>query len=71
MSDCDSDEDALVDDVYAYLVQNSYPKGCSGTRKRQIRKRAERFSVKGGNLFYCVKKGGKQVQRHALATKLC
>ena len=29
MSDSDSDEDALVDDVYAYLVQNSCPKGCS------------------------------------------
>lgn len=26
MSDSDSDEDALVDDVYAYLVQKSYPK---------------------------------------------
>ena len=33
------DEDALVDNVYAYLVQKSYPKGCSGTRKRQISKR--------------------------------
>ena len=28
MSDSDSDEDALVDDVYAYLVQKSYP--CKG-----------------------------------------
>ena len=67
MSDSDSDEDALVDDVYAYLVQKSYPKGCSGTRKRQIRKRAERFLVKEGNLYYRFKKEGKQVQTHALA----
>ena len=70
MSDSDSDEDALVNDVYAYLVQKSYPKGCSGTRKRQIRKRAERFSVKEGKLYYRCKKGGKQVQTHALAVKL-
>ena len=52
MSDSDSDEDALVDDVYAYLVQDSCPKECSSTRKKQIRKRAERFSVKEGNLYY-------------------
>ena len=56
MSGCDSDEDALVDDVYAYLVQNSYPKGCSGTRKRQIRKRAERFSVKEATYSTALKK---------------
>ena len=67
MSDSDSDEDAIVDDVYAYLVQKSYPKGCSGTRKRQIRKRAERLLVKEGNLYYRFKKEGKQVQTHALA----
>ena len=52
MSGSDSCEDALVDDVYAYVTQNSYPIGCSGTRKRQIRKRAERFSVKEGHLYY-------------------
>ena len=70
MSDSDSDEDALVDNVYAYLVQKRYPKGCSGTRKRQIRKRTERFSVKEGNLYYRFKKGEKQVQTQALAAKL-
>ncbi|KAL5476018.1 hypothetical protein EMCRGX_G025918 [Ephydatia muelleri] len=29
-------------------------------RKRQIRKRAERFSVKEGDLYYRCQKGGKQ-----------
>ena len=52
MSESDSDEDALVDDVYAYLGQKSYPKGCSGTRKRQIRKRAERFLSEGRHATY-------------------
>ena len=56
MSDSDSDENALVDDVYAYLVQKCYPKGCSGMRKRQIRKRAERFSVKEGDYTTAVRK---------------
>ena len=35
MSDSDSDEDALVDDVYAYLVQKSYPKGCSAWHEKK------------------------------------
>ena len=35
MSDSDSDEGALVDDVYAYLVQKGYPKGCSGLQARE------------------------------------
>lgn len=60
MADKDSDEDALVDNVY----------GCSGMRKRQIRKGAERLSVKEGNLHYYFKKGGKLVKTHTLATKL-
>ena len=71
MSGSDSCEDALVDDVYAYVTQNSYPIGCSGTRKRQIRKRAERFSVKEGHLYYTSKKGGKQVETRVLFTKHC
>ena len=71
MSGSDSCEDALVDDVYAYVTQNSYPIGCSGTRKRPIRKRAERFSVKEGHLYYTSKKGGKQVEKRVLSTKHC
>ena len=31
MSGSDSCEDALADDVYAYVTQNSYPIGCSGS----------------------------------------
>ena len=68
MSGSDFCEDALVDDVYAYVTQNSYPIGCSGTRKRQIRKR---FSVKEGHLYYTSKKGGKQVETRVLSTKHC
>ena len=67
----DSCEDALVDYVYAYVTQNSYPIGCSATRKRQIRKRAERFSVKEGHLYYTLKKGGKQVETRVLSAKHC
>ena len=51
-----------MDDVYgAYLVHKSYPKGCSDVRKRQVRKMAERFSVKEG--LHLFKKAGKQVQK--------
>ena len=61
MSGSNSEEDALVDDVYAYLIQKSYPKGCSSVRKRQITKRAERFSVNEGSLYHM--HGGKMVQK--------
>ena len=63
----DEKEDDLVDAVYDYIVNKSYPKDCTATKKRQIRKKAERFSVEGGELYYSLTDG--QVQAFMFAFK--
>ena len=38
-----------------------YPDGCSDTRKRVIRKKAAKFEVKDGELYYKQKQNGKVI----------
>ena len=38
--------------MYHYLTKNEYPSGVSEYRKREIRKKAKRFTVKDGELYY-------------------
>ena len=52
-------EDDLVEDAAVYLVERKYPEGCSANRKRQIRKRAEKFVLNNGELYYQTKKNGQ------------
>ena len=54
------DEFDLLDEVYLYIVEKRYSKECTATRKRQIRKKAEKFVVNDGELFYLSRKD-KQV----------
>ena len=42
----DFDEFDLLYKVYLYIVEKRYSKECTATRKRQIRKKAEKFVVK-------------------------
>ena len=42
----------LVEQAYQYVTTRVYPEGCSDTRKRTIRKKAKKFEVKEGELFY-------------------
>ena len=56
----DFDEFDLLDEVYLYIVEKRYSKECTATRKRQIRKKAEKFVVNDGELFYLSRKD-KQV----------
>ena len=42
-----------------YLAERKYQEGCSANRKRQIRKRAEKFVLNNGELYYQTKKNGQ------------
>ena len=58
--DLDEKEEAsswdLVDAFYEYLMKKEYPKDCMATKKRQIRKKAEKFRIEGGELI-CISNG--------------
>ena len=56
-----SPSDILVENVFVYLTQGTYPESASANEKRVIRKKAKTFSVENGELFYLnrKKKGGK------------
>lgn len=49
----------LVESAYLYLTEKRYPNGCKGTRKRSIRKKASKFVVQNGEMFFKKKKKGK------------
>ena len=51
MAESDADDD-IVEQVYHYLTKSEYPSGVSEHRKRGIRKKAKRFAVKDGELYY-------------------
>ena len=55
----DENEDVLdlVDAVYEYLTKAQYPMDCTATKKRQIRKKAEKFRIDGGKLIYIANNG--------------
>ena len=59
--DVDEKEEALssdlVDAVYEYLMKKEYPKDCMATKKRQIRKKAEKFKIEAGELIYISNNG--------------
>ena len=38
-------DDDLVELAYQYAVNQSYPEGCSDSRKRTIRRKAKKFAV--------------------------
>ena len=51
----------LIEQAYTYLREKTYPDGCSETRKRVIRKKAAKFEVKDGELYYKQKQNGKVI----------
>ena len=46
------DSDQLVDYVYLYLTEGIYPSGVTVNQKRSIRKKARKFKMLNGELFY-------------------
>ena len=49
----------LVQEAYIYLTERRYPHGCADFRKRSIRKKAGKFVVRDGELFFKKKRKGK------------
>ena len=47
--------------TYTYLREKTYPDGRSETRKRVIRKKAAKFEVKDGELYYKQKQNGNVI----------
>ena len=49
----------LIDEVYEYMTQRRYPLGCTEGRKRSIRRKATKFVLKDGELYFKKKQKGK------------
>ena len=49
----------LVQEAYVYLTEHRYPPGCISSRKRSIRKKAGKFVVREGEMFFKKKRKGK------------
>ena len=56
MAAADVDDDDLIDETIMYIPEKRYPNECSDSRKRQIRKKSEKFVLKnytmGSNLVF-------------------
>ena len=61
MSSSEEDEvkENLVEEAYQYLRRKSYPAGASEGRKRCIRRKAAKFVLKNGELFFKKMNKGK------------
>lgn len=52
----------LVQEVYVYLTERRYPSNSTEARKRSIRRKAAKFSIRDGELYFKKKKKkGKEV----------
>ena len=49
----------LVEQAYSYITTSTYPPECTENRKRVIRKKAKKFELKDGELYYKQKQKGK------------
>ena len=54
-------KEELVQQAYTYLTKTSYPNACTEIRKRVVRKKAAKFEVKDGELYYKHKQKGNGV----------
>ncbi len=59
----DQDDNLLIANVYDYLAENRYPVGASTNKKRIIRRKAQRFNVRNGELLYI-----KRIRKVSLQT---
>ena len=62
----DSADLQLLEEAYIYLTEKKYPPGCNDTRKRVIRKKAQKFVVDKGELLYKQQKKGKVWLRYIM-----
>ena len=57
--DGEEEDNNLLADAYLYMTTSAYPDGCTDIGKRIIRKKAKKFHVSDGELFYRKKQKGK------------
>ena len=48
----ETSSDDVIEHVYNYKTKSEYPLGASESKKRAIRKKATKFVVKDGELYY-------------------
>ena len=53
------EDSELLEAVYEYIISLKYPVSCSENRKRAIRRKAKKFQVKDGVLYYIQRRRGK------------
>ena len=58
-------ESDLVEEALQYISDRKYPDHCTDNRKRQIRKKAEKFVLRDDDVFYNPG-NGKQVCQHSV-----
>ena len=46
------EEMGLVNQAAAYLLSGSYPDGCGDNMKRSIRRKANKLSIRNGEVFH-------------------
>ena len=56
--DCDVKEEDLLEKACVYLLEGSYPEGSKPNEKRVIRRKAAKFEVRNGELWYKKTKRG-------------
>ena len=42
----------LIDNIFIFVTENRYPEGATVGQKRTIRRKAAKFEVREGELFY-------------------
>ena len=47
-----SSDEEIIEQVFIYRTKNQYPDGANKSKKMAIRKKAKKFVVKDGELFY-------------------
>ena len=55
----ESRDQQLLEEAYIYRTEKKYPEEATENRRRIIRKKAAKFVVKDGELFYKMKKKDK------------
>ena len=54
-------EDELVANAVDYLIETSYPEGCTSNKKRIIRRKAATLVLRDGEVFYKKNSAGEKV----------
>ncbi len=50
--DCFEESGELLDDVVKYLTTKAYSENADSNKKRSIRRKAKKFEVRHGEMFY-------------------